>query len=278
MPCLLYLPAFDHCSALAVTTCTALLRDCSDIKPLQLTSCCPRCVLRPRADQGSMDAGATRVGMACKRKLQWPGGPSIDKDATDEAAAVSPIDAACWSPEPAAAQEVQQGGAEQQGEVLLRSPTHEGAVLNTSQPETKRARLLDMLDSSSLAGPVAAAAGIDDQQGEYVLLQQLPPAATSSSRRTWELLFEGPHQPGAAAAPVAAYQAVDAATPAAAAAAALPLAPLKHHAVRQARHSCSNNSASRRSYKASRALPGMTPSSASELQQLRLWLTALEAR
>jgi hypothetical protein len=224
-----------------------------------------------------MDAGAKRTGMACKRKLQWPGGASMDQGVADEEAAASPGGGGCWSPDPAAAQqELQQAAAEeQQGEVLLRSPTHDGAILVTSQPEAKRVKFLDVLDSSSLAGPAAApaaAACVYGQQQEDFLLQQLPPAATSSSRRTWELLFEGLDHSGAAVV-LAAGQAA-AATPATAAAAAMPVAPLKQ---RQARHS-SNSGACRGPYKASRALQGMAPSSAAELQQLRSWLTALEAR
>jgi hypothetical protein len=228
-----------------------------------------------------MDEGAKRESMACKRKLQWPEGPVLELIASNEAAAASPAGASCWSPEPAAAQQVVQQAAaeEQKGEVLLRSPTHDGVVLFTSQPESKRARFLDALDSSSLAGPAAAAtaaAGANEQHGED-LLQQLPPAATSSSRRTWELLFQELQQPPTAMTPVAGA-AVDTATPAAAAAVGLPLAPFKQHLVRRVRHSSSNNSACRGPYKSSRALPGMAPSSAAELQQLRSWLTALEAR
>jgi hypothetical protein len=229
-----------------------------------------------------MDEGAKRESMACKRKLQWPEGPVMEPLAADEAAAASPAGASCWSPEPAAAQqEAQQAAAEeQQGEVLLRSPTHDGVVLLASQPESKRARFLDALDSSSLAGPAAgttAAAGANELAREDFLLQQLPPAATSSSRRTWEQLFQGLEQPATALIP-AAGTAADIATPAAAAALGLPLAPFKQHVVRRARHSSSNNGACRGPYKASRALPGMAPSSAAELQQLRSWLTALEAR
>jgi hypothetical protein len=241
------------------------------------------CVCRVREQQSGMDEGAKRESMACKRRLQWPQGPVIDPLAADAAAAGSPAGASCWSPEPAAAQqEVQQAAAEeQQGEVLLRSPTHDGVVLLTSQPESKRARFLDVLDSSSLAGPAAAttaAAGANELAGEdLLLLQQLPPAATSSSRRTWEQLFQGLQQP-ATAMPPAAGAAADIATPAAATAAGLPLAPFKQHVVRQARHSSSSNSACRGPYKTSRALPGMAPSSAAALQQLRSWLTALEAR
>lgn len=221
-----------------------------------------------------MDFGAKRTGMACKRKLQWPGGQLAEQMAANEETAASPAGAGCWSPEPAAAQ--QAAAEEQQGEVLLRSPTHDGAVRITSPPESKRARFLDVLDSSSLAGPAAApaaAAGAYVQHGEDLVLQQLPPAATSSSRRTWELLFDGLHQPGAAVLPAGPAAA---ATPAAAAAAGMPPAPVKQQALHQARHS--RKSACRGPYTASRALHGLAPSDASELQQLRSWLTALEAR
>jgi hypothetical protein len=57
----------------------------------------------------------------------------------------------------------------------------------------------------------------------------------------------------------------------------MPLAPVKQQALQQARLTSSRN-ACRGPYKASRALHGMAPSSAAELQQLRSWLTALEAR
>lgn len=203
----------------------------------------------------------------CKRKLTWPAELNQAEQLADEVGSCSPL----VSEQPSPVARHLEGDAcpsTRQREALLRSPTHDGVKF--TQPDKKK-RFLDFLDSSSSAGPgasaePAAAAGAAEAEDQHQLMAA---AATSSSRRSWELLFGNLQQPGTAA-----VYTQSPATPAAAAGSGVPPAPQKR-SIQPNQHKRSGCCGL---FKASRALPGMAPGSAADLQQLRAWLTTLEAR
>ncbi|KAF8059106.1 hypothetical protein HT031_005278 [Scenedesmus sp. PABB004] len=247
-------------------------------------------------------SGAGIAGLGAKRRLLWPGAPGAaspcggvceapEQDVGDCGGDSGDLGASpCLSPPPRA----HPGQARPPSELLLRSPTHDGAVMLLAgagapaagareAPPAQRgvARSLAsalLADSGSRVGPPppAWAAGGAEERA---------PPASSSSRRSWAVMFaaagSGLCEPDPQPQPQPPPR-PPAATPALASAGGqVPGAPRKcsvlpppaEGGAAPPRGGCAGPARA-----AARALPGLAPASAAELQAARAWLTALEAR
>lgn len=200
---------------------------------------------------------------ACKRRLHF--GLSHATEVQEQACEQCP--ATPWasaSPEHIAESPPYRYGASPTagfGEHVLRSPTHDGGfTAATGSGQQLMPVHPGLLDTSSRTAAIEHAnAGLA--------------AAFSSSRHSLERLCSPPNFLATAAA---AMPAADAASPAAAALAPLPPAPRKRSA--EATGVSASGRAGKTAYGCARALEGMTPSTAAELQGVKAWLAGLEAR
>lgn len=201
---------------------------------------------------------------ACKRRLHFGPYHAVELSCCGAESPAS-LDGASPEATPASPchRSVQDEAAES-GEHLLRSPTHDGGIrlarANAAAVTLGRGTGCFglLLGSSSMA---AAAGGLQQSSNQLN-------TALSSSRRSLERICSPAGLAHAGVRPTC--------SPPAAAVASLPPAPRKR-SIEAAGLKASGQPHKER-FRAARALQGMAPANTSELQEVRAWLTLLEAR